>query len=141
MEPKLLISIVALTVSIVSLSWNILNYLNSQRKKLKIEAHKVSDSLVVTITNRSKKSLFLRRFELLEKNGKELNKVRLNSTTKNELEAKPLNPEEWRTFIFKEDKYLNFKNEQGKLKKTKLAIFDSTKKKYSTGWFTQNNFR
>ncbi|MEQ6122565.1 hypothetical protein [Reichenbachiella sp. MALMAid0571] len=83
----------------------------------------------------------MRRFALLEKSKSETNKLHLNSTTKEELEATPLNPEEWRTFIFKEGQFLKLKDEQGQLKKTKLTVYDSTKKKYSTGWFKQNNFK
>ncbi len=141
MELKLVISIIALSISLISLIWNIVNYLNSQSKRLKIETHKVSDTLVVTVTNRGKKPVFIRRFELIEKVQKNISVVRLNSTKKQELEAEALNPEEWRTFIFKESEFLKLKNEQGKLKKTKLLIFDSTKRRYVTRWFTQNNFR
>lgn len=147
MDYKLLISILALTISLVSLSWNIYNKIKSEKKKLLIHSykskHKDNFQCVITLTNIGNKPIFIRRIELHEKiKGESFNRHLDFNEYREEFENKPINPENWRTLIFKDTKYFGFyDNEIKKFKKTKITVVDTKGKKYTTKWFGQNNLR
>jgi len=147
MDYKLLISILALTISLVSLSWNIYNKIKSEKKKLLIHSykskHKDHFQCVITLTNIGNKPIFIRRIELHEKiKGESFNRHLDFDEYREEFKNKPINPENWRTLIFKDTKYFGFyDNELKKFKKTKITVVDPKGKKYTTKWFGQNNLR
>lgn len=147
MDYKLIISIIAILISVISLVFNIWSKKQSESKKLQIKSYKSKDGkgyhCVVTITNIGKKTLYLRSISLEEKlNGKSISKSINYNYYREQIENKPLNPEDWKTFIFYDDKNLSFfDNENRTYKTTRFIIKDSKGKIYKTKWFRQNNLR
>lgn len=147
MDYKLLISIIALTISLASLGWNIYNKIKSEKKKLLIQSYKSKGKdtfhCVVTLTNVGNKPIFIRRIELQEKiNGKTFNRYLDYNKYREEFENKPINPEHWQTLIFKDTKHFGFYDPKiRKFKITKITVVDPKGKKYATKWFGQNNLR
>ena len=147
MDYKLIISIVALVASLFSLSWNIYNKIKSEKKKLLIQSFKSKGKdvfqCVVTLTNVGNKPIFIRRIELEEKvNGKATKRHLDYNKYREEFENTPINPEHWKTLIFKDTKHFEFfDSENKKFKKTKITVVDPKGKTYSTKWFNQSNLR
>lgn len=146
MDYKFMISIIALFISCISLIWNIWIKIQSEKKKIIIQCHKVnyesSCSFIITLTNVGKKPIYVRRIEVFELLNKKSKRVNINYLDYKELfENKPLNPDDWRTVVFKDPKKAIFvDSETGKLKTNKVVIVEPNKKKHSSKWFKQNNF-
>jgi len=144
---KLLISIIALMISITSLGWNIYNKIKSEKKKLLIHSYKSKTretfQLIITLTNVGNKPIFIRRIELEEKVDGKATKRHLDyNIYRKEFENNPINPEHWKTLIFPDTKYFSFyDSENKKFKKTRITVVDPKGKTYSTNWFGQNNLR
>jgi predicted peptidase len=147
MDYKLLISIIALLISLVSLGWNIYNKIKSEKKKLLIQSYKVKSKdtsrCVVTLTNVGNKPIFIRRIELEEKVAGNSIKRHLDfNKYREEFENKPINPEHFKNLIFKDTKHFGFYDEETKkFKKTRLTVVDPKGKRFVTKWFGQNNLR
>ena len=147
MDSKLIISIAALIISLISLIWNILIKIQAEKKKILIQCHKINYELnctfVITITNIGKKPIYVRRIEIYELVDNKKKWININySEYKDLFENKPLNPDEWRTVILNDpEKSIFVDNETGKLKMNKVVIIEPSNKKYSTKWFKQNNFK
>lgn len=147
MDSKLIISIAALIISLISLIWNILIKIQAEKKKILIQCHKINYELnctfVITITNIGKKPIYVRRIEIYELVDNKKKWININySEYKDLFENKPLNPDEWRTVILNDpEKSIFVENETGKLKMNKVVIIEPSNKKYSTKWFKQNNFK
>jgi hypothetical protein len=147
MDYKLLISIIALLISLVSLGWNIYNKIKSEKKKLLIQSYKSKSKdtfqCVVTLTNVGNKPIFIRRIDLEEKVKGKATKRHLDyNKYREEFENKPINPENWKTLIFKDTKHFTFfDTENKKFKKTRITVVDPKGKTFSTKWFGQNNLR
>lgn len=145
MDYKLIISIIALIVSLTSLGWNIYNKIKSEKKKLLIQSYKSKAKdvfqCVVTLTNVGNKPIFIRRIELEEKvNGKVTKRHLDYNKYREDFDNKPINPENWKTLIFKDTEYFGFfDSENKKFKQTKITVVDPKGKTYSTNWFRQNN--
>ena len=105
MEYKLIISILALIISLISLGWNIYNKIKSEKKKLLIQSYKTKNSkgifqCVVTLTNVGNKPIFIRRIELKEKvNGESINRHIDYEKYRKDFINKPINPEHWKILI------------------------------------------
>lgn len=143
LDYHLLISIVAIIISVISLSWNIYNKVNSERKNIFISSYKNSDSkgdyIVVMLTNTGKKPIYIRRIELFGKLNGDIKRLNIPYDTYNKrFENNPLDPENWETIIIRENKYLKFRNENNKYFDTKLVIVDPTGKEFKTKWFRQH---
>ena len=147
MDSKLIISIAALIISLISLIWNILIKIQAEKKKILIQCHKINYesncTFVITITNIGKKPIYVRRIEIYELVDNKKKWININySEYKDLFENKPLNPDEWRTVILNDpEKSIFVDNETGKLKMNKVVIIEPSNKKYSTKWFKQNNFK
>lgn len=144
---KLLISLLALLLSIITFGWNIWNKIKSEKKKLNIRCYKVQNNeksqCVITLTNIGCLPIFIRRIELKElRNGKSHSISLDYKLYKDRFENKPLNPNEWQTIIFYDTKYLQFFDDNKKTyKRTKILIIEPNGKKHSTKWFNQNNLK
>jgi len=147
MDFKILISIVALIISLISLGWNIYNKIKSEKKKLLIQSYKVkwddTFQCVITLTNIGNKPVFVRRIELHEKlKGKSFKRHLDFNNYRKDFENIPINPEHWKTLTFKDSKHFGFyDSETKKFKKTKIKVIDPKGKIYSTKWFRQSNLR
>ena len=147
MDNKLIVSILALLISLVSLGWNIYIKLTSEKKKLLIQSYKIKSKerfiCVVTITNIGNKPIFIRRIELEEKvNGKVIKRNLDYYKYQDDLDNVPINPENWKTLTFEDNKYFSFfDSESQKYKETRLIVVTPNGKTFSTNWFCQNNLR
>ncbi|WP_289056035.1 hypothetical protein [uncultured Carboxylicivirga sp.] len=147
MDYRLLIAIIALLISLVNLTWNIYIKVKSEIRKLLIQSYKSKSNdtfnCVVTLTNIGNKPIFIRRIELEEKvNGKAKRRHLDYNSYSEEFENAPINPENWKTLIFKDNKYFSFfDTEAKKFKKTRLTVITPKGEKYTTKWFSQNNLR
>ncbi|MGZ2372043.1 hypothetical protein ACXR6G_19905 [Ancylomarina sp. YFZ004] len=147
MDYKLTIALIALLISFVNLGWNIYIKFKSEKRKLLIQSHKSKSNdifnCVVTLTNIGNKPLFIRRIELEEKiNGKATKRHLDYNKYKEDLDNLPINPENWKTLIFKDNKYFSFfDSETKKFKETRIIVVTPTGKRYSTKWFGQSNLR
>lgn len=144
---KLLISLLALILSIITFVWNIWNKIKSEKKKLSIRCYKIKNNeksqCVITLTNIGYLPIFIRRIELKElRNGKSHSISLDYKLYKDRFENKPLNPNEWQTIIFYDTKYLQFFDDNKKIyKRTKIVIIEPNGKKHSTKWFNQSNLK
>lgn len=140
---NILISTIAIIISIISLSWNIYNKLKSERKRILINSYKSADPkgdfIVIMLTNTGKKPIFIRRIDLHAKLNGEIKKLNVPYQVYRErFENKPINPEHWETIIIKESEYFKLRNEDGKYFETKIILVDPTGKKFKTNWFRQH---
>lgn len=142
---QLLLSIIAIVISLFSLTWNIWNKIQDERKKMIIQCYKTKSNdkykCVVTLTNIGKKPIYIRRIEIQEKvNNKIENKKPDYFEYQDKTENKPLYADDWRTIIISDHKYLSlYDADQKKYKTTRIIIVDSKGKEYYTKWFEQNN--
>ena len=147
MDYKLLISILALVISAISLSWNIWTKVRSEKKKILIQCTKnnYSDkcSFVITITNVGKKAINIRRIEIEELVDNTSKKTFVNySEYKDLIENKPINPDEWRTIVlWDKEKKIYVDQESGKLKTHRVLVVEPNNTKHTTKWFRQNNLK
>lgn len=147
MDSNIIISILAITISLFSLGWNIYNKIKSEKKKLRIQCHKVrckeSTNCVIVLTNIGNKPIFIRRIELEEKiNGMIIKRQLDFSRYKKDFDNIPINPEHFKTLVFHDTKYFSFFDiSENKFKITRIKIVDPVGNIYKTCWFGQNNFR
>jgi len=97
----------------------------------------------ITLTNTGNKPIYIRKIELYEKNKEQINKVHINyEQYRKETENNPLNPDDWRHIVLRDDNYISFYDYYlKKIKTTRFIIIDSKNNKFSTKWFNQNNLR
>lgn len=146
MDPNLIISILALLISVISLGWNVWNKVKSEQKKIIIHSYKNgtphNQTCVITLTNIGKKPIYIRRIEMHKKEDGKSKPMNINYANYRErFENIPLNPENWHTIILKEDNYLKFTDENDKYFETRITVIEPTGKKHRTKWFKQNNLR
>lgn len=137
---KLTIALIALIVSIINLSWNILIKRNENKKKLLIQCSMTNENCSITITNVGKKPIYVRRIEIEEKENGFKNKpnIEFHKYSK-EFEMNPIISDTWRNVNIKSNSSFSIMNGENKFKKTRIIIIDGSGKKYRTKWFKQNN--
>lgn len=140
MDITLIISITAITVSVIDLVFVI----ESNSKKIQIRSYKSKSKkgyfCEITLTNIGKKTIYLRSISIEEVHNEKIKRKPMDyNYYKDKIENKPLNPEEWRTFVFYEDEYLKvFDTENNTYRKTRLLVKDSKGKTYKSKWFRQS---
>ena len=142
MKPELIISIIALTISILSLLWNIWSKIFDFRKKLKIQCFKL-DACTITLINIGNKPIYVRRIEIEEKVNGVIRKPNIEyHKYSNIFETNPLYPDTWRTVVIKtNNNFTLFNKEIKEYKKTRILVIEPSGRKHKTKWFKQNNLR
>ena len=142
MKPEFLISIIALTISVLSFLWNIWSKLFDLRKKLLLQCFK-SGSCTVTLTNIGNKPIYVRRIEIEEKKDGRISKLEFGyHKYSDEFEMNALIPGTWRTIIIETNPNFSlFDINRKEYKKTRILVIEATGKIHKTKWFRQNNFR
>jgi len=147
MDYKLIISIIALLISLISLGWNIYIKIKSEKRQLLIQSYKAKSkdkyNCTVTLTNIGNKPIFIRRIEMKEKiKGRVVNRYLDYNKYKDGFENVPINPENWKTLMFEDNKHFNFcDSESKKFKETKIIVVTPKGQTFATKWFRQNNLR
>ncbi len=148
-QPSVLISIIALCISIISLGWNIIIKINENRTRLDFTAtvvryadDKIPNSCTVSVTNIGQKPVTIRQILLHEKKGSKI--VSFYAPYRDyskDIENKPLISGEWRHIVLNEHKDHPFYDaNSSSYKLLRVTIIDSKKKKYKSKWFRQNNY-
>lgn len=148
-QPSVIISIIALSISIISLGWNVLIKINENRSRLDFTAtvmryadEKIPNSCTVSVTNVGQKPVTIRQILVQEKKGDKV--VSFHTTYRDyskDIENKPLTSGEWRHIVLHEHKdYPFYDRNSSSYKLLRVTIIDSKKKKYRSKWFRQNNY-
>jgi len=148
-QPSVIISIIALSISIISLGWNVLIKINENRSRLDFTVgivrygdDKIPNSCTVSVTNVGQKSVTIRQILVHEKKGDSI--VSFQAPYRDyskDIENKPLASGEWRHIVLLEHKDNPFYDTNTlSYKLLRVTIIDSKKKKYISTWFRQNNY-
>ena len=141
MKPEFYISISALIISVLSLSWNIWSKLFDYKKKLLIKCFK-TETCTITITNIGNKPVFVRRIEIEEKIHGKIQKPNIEyQKYSDKFEMNPIIPDTWRTIEVGTTKSFTLYDANRKYKKTRILVIEASGKKHKTKWFKQNNFK
>lgn len=142
MKPELLISIIALSISVLNLIWNIWSKLFDFRKKLLIKCFK-SENCTITLTNLGNKPIYVRRIEIEEKVNGKTNKPNIEYHKYSErFEMNALMPDTWRSIVINTNyNFTLFDNDRNEFKKTRIIIIEPSGNEHKTKWFRQNNLK
>ena len=142
MKPELIISIIALTISILSLLWNIWSKFFDFRKKLKIQCFKL-DTCNITLINIGNKPIYVRRIEIEEKVNGIITKPNIEyHKYSNTFEINPIIPDTWRTVVINtNNNFTLFDKEKKEYKRTRILVIEPSDRKHKTKWFRQNNLK
>lgn len=142
MKTELIISIVALTISVLNFIWSIWSKIFDFRKKLLIKAFKL-DTFTITLTNIGNKPIYVRRIEIEEKIDGKISKPNIEyHKYSDKFEMNPLIPDTWRTIVISTNKnFTLFDTNKKEYKKTRILVVEASGKNHKTKWFRQNNFK
>ncbi len=148
-QPSVIISIIALLVSVISLGWNVLMKIIENKSRLDFTAtvnrytdNKITNSCTVSVTNVGQKPVTIRQIVIHQKKNKKVLPFHTNYRDySKDIENKPLTSGEWRHIVLYEHKDHPFYDiNTSDYKFLRVTIIDSKRKKYKSKWFQQNNY-
>lgn len=147
-QPSVIISIVALVISIISLVWTISVKIFENSRRLDFTSSivcygdpNIPNSCTISVTNVGHTPIIIRKITLQEQHGETTRPFLFKYRDyTNEIENKPINSGEWRHIVLHEANGYDFYDKvNSAYRLLRVTIIDSKKKEYKSEWFRQNN--